>query len=441
MAVKLGRTTDKQRILPSVIVAVPASSQRANSDNSVQFTFGGGTITTDSGSSRIVYTTNRKGDQAKSNWCWHNRIRTKYNGDATSKNVVTQASPGLYHYDLYQQHTQSESSHAAAVTTFKALAPTSGTGHLGRFGQDYINLAFSELKPDFTEVSLPNFLYDIGQLSQLYKLWRKNIDIAKNLAGAHLNYKFGWKPTAGDLKGMFVGMLGLRKKLGDFVAGIGNLNHRSKTVYKNTLNQSGSFNTGDVNYQCEWSGTLVQTATAHVVYRCLPLSNVSFGPLDLYLRASLDTLGVELNPRIIWDAIPYSFVVDWFLGVGRYLDQFRVDALELPIVLLDSYVQYKEKLVVTSLWNEGKQPSFPQGPVSYSGGWFTEETFFNRVPLKPDYASLAGLQWKTPTTGQALLLLSLAEVKLGPVSRLIGRAPTRDLNSLGTSITDFLLHR
>jgi hypothetical protein len=33
----------------------------------------------------------------------------------------------------------------------------------------------------------------------------------------------------------------------------------------------------------------------------------------------LDLMGVNLNPAIIWNAIPWSFVVDWVVGVSRWL--------------------------------------------------------------------------------------------------------------------------
>jgi len=45
----------------------------------------------------------------------------------------------------------------------------------------------------------------------------------------------------------------------------------------------------------------------------------------------LDYLGVNLNPQIIWNAIPWSFVVDWVANVGNYLSQFRVSNLE-PVI-------------------------------------------------------------------------------------------------------------
>jgi hypothetical protein len=50
-----------------------------------------------------------------------------------------------------------------------------------------------------------------------------------------------------------------------------------------------------------------------------------------------DALGVNLNPSIIWNAIPWSFVVDWVINVSRWLDQFKVQNLE-PITVIHRYM-------------------------------------------------------------------------------------------------------
>jgi hypothetical protein len=50
-----------------------------------------------------------------------------------------------------------------------------------------------------------------------------------------------------------------------------------------------------------------------------------------------DSLGVNLNPSIIWNAIPWSFVVDWVFDVSRWLDQFKVRNLE-PVTVIHRYL-------------------------------------------------------------------------------------------------------
>lgn len=55
------------------------------------------------------------------------------------------------------------------------------------------------------------------------------------------------------------------------------------------------------------------------------------------LLGLLDLLGVNLDPRIIWNAIPWSFVIDWVVGVGRYLHDRRSINME-PAVSISRYV-------------------------------------------------------------------------------------------------------
>jgi hypothetical protein len=49
--------------------------------------------------------------------------------------------------------------------------------------------------------------------------------------------------------------------------------------------------------------------------------------------ALMDRFGVNLNPKIIWNAIPWSFVVDWVIGVNQWLDQYKIRNIE-PIVTM-----------------------------------------------------------------------------------------------------------
>lgn len=53
------------------------------------------------------------------------------------------------------------------------------------------------------------------------------------------------------------------------------------------------------------------------------------------LRAFLDTLGVSQNPAILWNAIPFSFIIDWFVDVSGYLERLRIDNIEFKTEILD----------------------------------------------------------------------------------------------------------
>lgn len=51
------------------------------------------------------------------------------------------------------------------------------------------------------------------------------------------------------------------------------------------------------------------------------------------LYGLLDQLGINLNPSIIWNGIPYSFIVDWFVRVSDALDQFKIELVQPTTVI------------------------------------------------------------------------------------------------------------
>lgn len=55
------------------------------------------------------------------------------------------------------------------------------------------------------------------------------------------------------------------------------------------------------------------------------------------LLGLLDALGVQLNPAIIWNAIPWTFLVDWLIGVSRWLGNKRTLNLD-PVVNISRYL-------------------------------------------------------------------------------------------------------
>lgn len=55
------------------------------------------------------------------------------------------------------------------------------------------------------------------------------------------------------------------------------------------------------------------------------------------ILALLDSMGVNLDPSIIWNAIPWSFVIDWVLGVSRWLSNRRTLNLE-PQISIERYL-------------------------------------------------------------------------------------------------------
>jgi hypothetical protein len=356
----------------------------------------------------ITYTTKRKNNRAKSNMCVHNRYSFNYSG-GTGPFVMTYTTPNPdWTYQYQHHHRAACDARDSIVGDAKIkLGGNFGSAFLGANAQSYVNNAFQQLRPDLTKVDVPNFLLELDDVRSLAKIWRSNLSLAKNLAGAHLNYKFGWKPTIGDLSTMIKSVLDFSSRLHEFEQSLGKKIQVSASCDAPSNSINSTLSPGGSNPVFTYSASVKRECKVYITYAPQPLAVM--GDIDKTIRGLLDNFGFELNPRIIWEAIPFSFVIDWFLNVGNFLERYKVDALELPIYLVDSCITYKEVLHVE--WT-GKHTYLGGGytPIPVSGGARVENTFFHRIPLYPDYATFSGLNWKYPTLNQAALGVSLATV-------------------------------
>jgi hypothetical protein len=338
--------------------------------------------------------------------CNHTKTQFSYTGGSLAAHL-SNVSPAGWTTEYRGHHANACGALTSVLNAVETQLVRTKGGVLGFEGQTAINAAWDRLRPDLRTVSVPNFLADIKDLQRLFQVWKKNLSIAKNVAGAHLNLKFGWKPTVGDLQNMIEGVTKLRAKLAAFKSTLGRTIQDSTGVALNLPSSaSGTIVYPSGGHTVSYSAICTRKCVAYIAWQSQPLAVM--GPMDEVLRGLLDSLGFELNPRIIWDAVPFTFVIDWFFGVGSWLDRYRVDALELPVSLADSFLQYEENLTIEWTWlraDDGTYTSRPQ-----SGAAVYRRKFFHREPLYPDYATLTGLGWKLPKLNQALLGLSLATV-------------------------------
>lgn len=129
------------------------------------------------------------------------------------------------------------------------------------------------------------------------------------------------------------------------------------------LLESGLTASRSVRYSvCEF------TATIDYSYLLPSMSDTELG-----VRALLDKLGVNLNPSIIWNALPWSFVVDWVFGVSRWLDQYKVRMLE-PTIRISGFCCAAHVTRVTECYLRRAQYA---GPVST----VVEEVYERKVGL------------------------------------------------------------
>jgi hypothetical protein len=104
----------------------------------------------------------------------------------------------------------------------------------------------------------------------------------------------------------------------------------------------------------------------------------------------LDSLGVDLDPRIIWNAIPWSFVVDWLIGVNQWLGRRRVLNMDPKINITRYLWSWKQSRTVRcSYWS---YQTVPSGNVPIPVKYLPDlvESIYRRDVGIPDYSYLLG---------------------------------------------------
>jgi len=128
------------------------------------------------------------------------------------------------------------------------------------------------------------------------------------------------------------------------------------------------------------------------------------------LLSLLDDLGVNFNPAIIWNAIPWSFVVDWLVGIGPWLSKFRVNNMQPVIVIHDALWSVKRTRRTYCVANVGYYPGSSGEPIQTGviGAPISlvEETAYRRAPftISGHSVQLSGLSPTEISLGTALLL-------------------------------------
>lgn len=296
-----------------------------------------------------------------------------------------------------------DTSRSAAVSAFEATCGNTRFGVLGANAQGYINDAFAKLKPDLTQLSIPNFLLELDDIPRLWTQFKEKLNIAKRLAGLRLSWSYGLKPLIGDIQDITEALSVCLQRVKEWNDTAG-LTYKDSTVLE-TLNNSstGTELVSLAPHTVNWSGQRSGKVSAAMAFKTLLIPALS--EAETILRVYLDALGFELNPRIIWDAIPFSFVLDMLFDVGGWIQRFKIDTLELPVVLVDSYLQYKEEIRVEHSWKYKPDGLYTAYPTSATAGTLIKT--FQRMPMYPDQSGATAQGWSMLNQNQAFNLLAL----------------------------------
>jgi hypothetical protein len=210
--------------------------------------------------------------------------------------------------------------------------------------------AIEEMTPTMESgFSLGNFLYELKEMKGLVRWWNKGRDyffgwknmpkgfMKTSLSEVTLSYNYGLRLFILDLIQLAQGLLSVQDRLAKLKAGAGKLQVRRYTeeVGIQELDSGYQWADGEIRQKL-WCPGIKYTAVMTYTYQ---FPEIDESMEQLY--ALLDTVGLNLNPQVVWDAIPYTFVVDWFFNVGDFLGQLRKKWIPIQIAIKDFGVSCK----------------------------------------------------------------------------------------------------
>lgn len=182
--------------------------------------------------------------------------------------------------------------------------------------------------------SLPRTINHVFDTANKFKLIKSKLtlrDALRAKSDGYLQAKFNLLPLLADISGVKTAIVRVERQMNDLVTRSRKVQNRhfvyNWTEYPDISNESslGYFAYPQVPFG-------YNQTTACAMHRDVRYASSVFHAQIQYtftytayqrehalVLGLLDSLGINLNPQIIWNAIPWSFVVDWLLGVGRWL--------------------------------------------------------------------------------------------------------------------------
>lgn len=241
--------------------------------------------------------------------------------------------------------------------------------------------------PSKPYVSLPNFLYelkdlpgmirDIGhikhQLGGLVKGPSRSGSAlsARDLANHQLAAQMGWDPLISDLRKMldfqsqvdrrivdlenlFVKNEGLHRTVGKSRPPTAKGGGRSG-MWTQVLNSSSTVTVESalgIPIQCRLDQQTTVECWGSTRWTSVARPGTDFSSKKLAQMARLLVFGLNINTKAVWDAFPWTWLIDWFTNVGDYLE---ANTNVIPVVSSTPCIMTHEKTVTTWTRIDGYQ--------------------------------------------------------------------------------------
>lgn len=196
---------------------------------------------------------------------------------------------------------------------------------------------------DLPQVPFKRALRGGAAFKSIPRIALKELTDFRNLGSEYLNVVFGWKPFVNDLRKMYNLWHTIDKKLAQIIRDNGRGVRRKAVV----LNSPGIQVVGEPfvhlgpYYQCRGAPAYPPYGSGKTVWTLTKATKEKVwcaGSFRYYIpdtsssqwttRARLALFGALPTPELLWELLPWSWLVDWFSNVGDVISNASMNAVD-----------------------------------------------------------------------------------------------------------------
>jgi hypothetical protein len=274
----------------------------------------------------------------------------------------------------------------------------------------------ADTNPFRYEVSVPVMIAELIEASSLLKIGMNNLFSA--FGSAHLNWQFGWRTMMGDIRTLASILSSVESRIREFnsIIEYGGLRRR-----KHLASGGSSGSTSDITVNSNYGyGSFVakqQTSFRTKVWGTVRWVPNRLEPIDVEQLSSFVTnLKIVLDlqvpdPSTVWEAIPFSWLVDYFLNIGDVLQAVEGSDKVLPSEIC--LMRRRQVKISADLKNGPPSSGAHTKTSSGSSGMVIHDLLNREVVENPGIEELLSFGFMTKSQAQNLLalLMSLARFR------------------------------
>lgn len=168
-------------------------------------------------------------------------------------------------------------------------------------------------------------------------------DYARVVSDSYLQTKFNFEPLISDISGIYTALSSVEKRISDFITRQGRVQTKHYSFRFTEFTNSSEISPAYFAVEPYKANPFSTCKVSRLVdydpsgFHCQIQYNYNYTELQVAharLLSLLDSLGIQLNPAIIWNGIRWTFLIDWFVGVSQFLSTFKYEAMKPKINML-----------------------------------------------------------------------------------------------------------